>query len=305
METENSDTRRRKQLFYFICGIASLVLVGFSIFNYLTDNLSAMRTQIVMLSVVTGSALAPSLGVRDRTAYRVLLFGTGVGLCLFVAIGSPFLYYQLTLPLLFFFFLGRREGAVATTVFLVGFALLLQLPSLSGTRSYDTAHSIRFLVAYLFMTTLAWTHQASRTRFHAVLTSKNEHLKAVVGTVVDGIVTIDEHAVIRSFNPAAERIFGYAAVEAIGRNVKVLMPEPFRAEHDQYVGNYRRTGEAKVIGIGREVVGRRRDGAEFPMDLAISAMRLAGGRQMFVGITRDITKPCSGSRHLKQDCSTK
>ena len=88
---------------------------------------------------------------------------------------------------------------------------------------------------------------------------------------------------------AAERIFGYPASEVVGQNVKILMPEPFRTEHDRYVGDYLRTGAAKVIGIGREVVGRRRDGSEFPVELAISATRLETGRRLFVGVTRDVT----------------
>lgn len=123
------------------------------------------------------------------------------------------------------------------------------------------------------------------------------YLDAVVGNVVDGIVTVDEHATIRSFNSAAEPIFGYGADQAIGQNLKVLMPEPFRSNHDQYVGNYLRTGEAKVIRIGRELVGLRSDGTEFPMELAVSATRLASGERMFVGIIRDITER---KRHEKQ-----
>lgn len=126
------------------------------------------------------------------------------------------------------------------------------------------------------------------------------YLDAVVGNVVDGIVTIDEQAIIRSFNQAAERIFGYGADHAIGQNVKFLMPEPFHSHHDQYVGNYLRTGQAKVIGIGREVVGLRSDGTEFPMELAISSTRLASGERMFVGIIRDITERKQHENQLEQ-----
>src|SRR5436190_13740611 len=78
---------------------------------------------------------------------------------------------------------------------------------------------------------------------------------AILASAVDAVITIDEHGIVDSFNPAAERIFGYSAVEVIGRNVRILMPEPYRGEHDGYLENYRQTREKKIIGIGREVIG--------------------------------------------------
>jgi two-component system sensor kinase FixL len=112
--------------------------------------------------------------------------------------------------------------------------------------------------------------------------------RAIVATAVDGIVVIDRNGAIRSVNNATERLFGYAAAELIGRNVKVLMPEPYATEHDAYLGNYLRSGRKKIIGIGREVVGRRKDGSVFPMDLSVGEAR-DGGEAIFIGIIRDIT----------------
>jgi two-component system sensor kinase FixL len=112
--------------------------------------------------------------------------------------------------------------------------------------------------------------------------------RAIVATAVDAIVVIDRNGAIRSVNNATERLFGYAADELIGRNVQILMPEPYAGEHDAYLANYLRTGRKKIIGIGREVVGRRRDGSVFPMDLSVGEAR-DGSEPIFVGIIRDIT----------------
>src|SRR5262245_20101832 len=114
-------------------------------------------------------------------------------------------------------------------------------------------------------------------------------VRAVVNTVVDAIVAIDEKGIVKDFNPAAARVFGYSPEEVVGRNVRMLMPEPYRGEHDGYLGAYLRTHQARMIGRGREVTGRRKDGSIFPMELAISEM-LVSGQRMFTGVVRDITE---------------
>ncbi len=119
------------------------------------------------------------------------------------------------------------------------------------------------------------------------LAESEARLRAVLDSAVDAIITIDEHGIILSFNPAAERLFGYAAAEVIGRNVSVLMPSPYREEHDGYIASYLATGEKKIIGIGREVVGRHKDGTALPLDLSVAEARHADWR-IFVGTIRDL-----------------
>ena len=131
------------------------------------------------------------------------------------------------------------------------------------------------------------------------LAQAEERMRSVVNHVVDGIISIDDHGIVTTFNPAAERIFGYPAAEVVGRNVNMLMPEPYHTEHDGYVANYLDTGQAKIIGIGREVVGQRKDGSIFPMELAISVFR-AGERRHFTGIVRDITERKRAEEGLRQ-----
>ncbi len=114
------------------------------------------------------------------------------------------------------------------------------------------------------------------------------YLQAILDTAADGIVTVDAAGVIQTVNPAAERIFGYEADELIGENIKLVMPEPFRSEHDGYLADYLKTGESVIIGVGREVVGRRKNGETFPLDAAVSEVPFQS-RRHFTGLVRDIT----------------
>lgn len=112
--------------------------------------------------------------------------------------------------------------------------------------------------------------------------------RALTNAMIDGVVVIDRDGVIQWLNPAAERIFGYGAGEVIGENVGILMPEPYRGEHDDYVKRYIRTGQANIIGIGREVIGQRKDGSVFPMHLSVGEIT-EFAEPLFVGIVRDIS----------------
>jgi two-component system sensor kinase FixL len=128
-----------------------------------------------------------------------------------------------------------------------------------------------------------------RKQAEEALKESEERKRVILDTAVDCIITINEKGIVESVNPAGERMFGYAAEEVLGRNVSMLMPTPYREEHDGYLANYVRTGEKRIIDIGREVSGRRKDGTTFPIDLAVSEAQ-RGQRREFVGIVRDITK---------------
>lgn len=114
-------------------------------------------------------------------------------------------------------------------------------------------------------------------------------LQAVVETAVDGILTIDEQGTILTANTAVQEVFGYEPAELVGRNVRMLMPTPYHEEHDSYLRNYLEGGDARIIGIGREVTGRRKDGTTFPLELAVSETLVEQGR-IFTGIVRDISE---------------
>lgn len=131
------------------------------------------------------------------------------------------------------------------------------------------------------------------------LLESERRLRSVLESVVDAIITIDDRGMVESFNPAAEKIFGFAADEVIGHNVSMLMPSPYHESHDHYVSSYLATGEAKIIGIGREVQGKRKDGSIFPMDLAVSQVNLKE-RVIFTGIIRDITELTDARAKLVQ-----
>jgi two-component system, LuxR family, sensor kinase FixL len=138
--------------------------------------------------------------------------------------------------------------------------------------------------------TLAMLHDTTpRKQAEDALRESEARMRAIFYTAVDGIVTIDESGLIQRFNPAAERLFGYVETEVIGKNVSMLMPAPYQEAHDGYLARYLQTGEKQIIGIGREVVGQRKDGTTFPMDLAVSEMR-QGKRRMFTGTVRDISE---------------
>jgi diguanylate cyclase (GGDEF)-like protein/PAS domain S-box-containing protein len=155
------------------------------------------------------------------------------------------------------------------------------------------------LSVLLVVFVLLFHENARRRRTEERLREQEARTRAVVEGAVDAIISIDEEGIVRAFNPAAERVFGYQAPEVLGRNVSVLMPPPHNGMHDRYLRRYRETGEKRVIGLGREVEGRRRDGSVFPLELSVSET-IVHDRRFFTGIARDATERKQAAEALRQ-----
>jgi two-component system, LuxR family, sensor kinase FixL len=136
-------------------------------------------------------------------------------------------------------------------------------------------------------------------RSQTALAEREAHLQSVLDTVPDAMVVIDTVGIMQSFSATAERLFGYRAAEAIGQNVSILMPSPYRKQHDGYLDHYMTTGERRIIGLGRLVVGQRKDGSTFPMELSVGEMR-SGDRRFFTGFVRDLTERQQTQQRLQE-----
>jgi two-component system, chemotaxis family, CheB/CheR fusion protein len=157
----------------------------------------------------------------------------------------------------------------------------------------DSDHYLMYIKPYLDESShpagamLTFVDMSAVRKSDVALQESNAYLRAIFDNVFDGIVVADEKGIIESLNPAAERIFGFTSEDAVGQNLTLLQPEPYRSEHDQYTKNYLETGQSRVIGIGRKLKGKRKDGRTFSMELAVTEMRV-NGRRKFVGIIRDL-----------------
>jgi two-component system cell cycle sensor histidine kinase/response regulator CckA len=193
-------------------------------------------------------------------------------------------------------------GAMARTV-LPALIVLIPLVLYFRTRGQDlglydvgTGRALGITALILIAVPLMWIALLALRRHEQGVRDNETRYRTLFNVSIYGVITIDENGVIESANPAAERLFGYSVKELLGRNVDTLMPDPYKREHGSYLDNYRRTGVRKIIGIGREVVGRRKDGSEFPMDLAVTEFRI-GDKRYFKGIVNDITE----RKHAEQE----
>jgi len=195
---------------------------------------------------------------------------------------------------------GAAPGALAT---LLGLACGLYVTSITGPiTAGEWAGSVVFLMIGGAITAGGEAFQVMRSRAEAVnrdLVAREAHLQSILATVPDAMVVISERGVMQSFSVAAERLFGWSAEEVIGQNVRMLMPESYREQHDGYLNRYLTTGERRIIGVGRVVVGERRDGSTFPMELSVGEM-ISGDRRYFTGFIRDLSERQDTEQRLQE-----
>jgi two-component system sensor kinase FixL len=200
---------------------------------------------------------------------------------------------------------ATRWGGLGSTMMTMALGLAINL-ALAGWTAFGEPKVIVGTFAYLSVgLALGFSSQQNRRATAisaaqlATLNANQNHLQSILETVPDAMVVIDELGIMRSFSAAAERLFGWTEAEAIGHNVCVLMPEPYRGAHDGYLERYMTTGERRIIGIGRIVVGQRRDGTTFPMELSIGEAR-TGAVRFFTGFVRDLSERQETERRLQE-----
>jgi two-component system sensor kinase FixL len=255
------------------------------------DNLSAFKHWLFVRREVLCYALAPFA--------VVLAFLARLALTPILGDASPYLLFVpavLTAAGLG----GLGPGLLATGLSVVlGLFVITTSPSLSVPEIVDAA------LFTLIAAGISWSgEQLQRNRMRATASTRDAlareaHLASILDTVPEAMIVIGEDGIMQSFSPAAERLFGYTAAEVIGKNVKMLMPSPYRENHDDYLRRYLRTGERRIIGIGRVVVGERKDGSTFPTELAVGEMR-SSDRHFFTGFIRDITQRQESEARLQE-----
>jgi two-component system sensor kinase FixL len=244
------------------------------------------------------TAAAPSqLASRWRMIwpYAVAVVVLAAGLAVKLAFASPLrgeASYLLYIPaVLIASALGGWGPALLATVLGLAFGLFF----VSDVRPLGTTDAVNALVFALVGLAVSW-RGAILLRFQRLarastqdVEARTAHLESILNSIPDAMVVINDRGLIQSFSSAAERLFGYSGADVLGKNVKLLMPSPYREDHDLYIERYLQTGERRIIGIGRVVVGQRSDGTTFPIELAVGEMHVRDQR-FFTGFIRDLTE---------------
>jgi two-component system sensor kinase FixL len=244
-------------------------------------------------SPLASALTLPERGRRAGLALAVGAVGLAAGLAARLAVGESGTFLLL---------IPAVVAAAAIGGVWTGLAAALAGAAAGVATGGDAAAAGLFVLAGLAVSVGGeWFQRtvAQAAQINAALAEREAHLRSILHTIPDAMIVIDEKGVMRSFSAAAERMFGWSEAEAIGRNVSILMPSPHREEHDGYLERYERTGERRIIGIGRIVVGERRDGSTFPMELAVGEMARKDGRY-FTGFVRDLTERQQAEQRLQE-----
>ena len=209
---------------------------------------------------------------------------------------------------LFFFpaiLIASAVGGWGPGIFATLLGLLLALFFVTDDRSLSNADVVNAVVFTAVGVGASWRGDLLRRARVAAAASAEQalaretHVKSILETVPEAMIVIDARGIMQSFSAAAERLFGYKAEEALGQNVRILMPTPYRQAHDDYLQRYKLTGERRIIGIGRVVVGERKDGSTFPLELAVGETKV-GDRRFFTGFIRDLTESQKTEMRLQE-----
>jgi two-component system sensor kinase FixL len=250
-------------------------------------------------------AATPTPVLRSRwTGYGVALLLSAGALSMRVGLTPifqerPFFLLFMPAVLLASALWGPGPALLTTAITLVGGVMISGLTILSHPGDLVNAALFAILGPAIAFGGWRLQRQSARTADALIhLEEREAHLQSILDTVPDAMISIDEHGIMQSFSTTAERLFGWRAEEVIGRNVSLLMPQPYRDAHDSYLLRYLTTGERRIIGIGRVVVGERRDGSTFPMELAVGEMR-SSAQRFFTGFVRDLSETQATERRLQ------
>ena len=248
----------------------------------------------------------PSARGPDGRLARYAVAALAIGLCMAARLALTPIYHERASFLIFApgLMLAAWVGGLGPALLATAFGLALNAALVGGALGDDPQTLVGAAIFLILGVASGLVGErllkSSRRAAAAVenLAEREAHLQSILATIPSAMIVIDERGIIQSFSTAAERQFGWSAQEAVGRNVSFLMPSPYRDDHDGYLDRYRLTGERRIIGIGRVVVGERKDGSTFPMELSVGEM-VSGNRRYFTGFVRDLTERQESQRQLQ------
>jgi two-component system sensor kinase FixL len=253
-----------------------------------------------------GRLLQSALSPHFEGTRGYILAATAVAIAFFILLALQGLLQDRAVFSLFIpaILVASIAGGIGPGLAAVCLSLLLAL-YLGGMHFDHSENVVEFGILIVIGLVIAWMggllHRARRVTDKTVsdLDAREAHLRSILDTVLDAMVVIEKDGTITSFNAAAVRQFGYTETEVVGQNVRILMPEPYQHDHDGYISRYLKTGEKRIIGIDRVVVGKRKDGSTFPMKLAVGEIK-TGDKVFFTGFIRDLTEREESAARLQE-----